>query len=100
MPAWWCVADDCTSRPGWDQSRNQHQPGKFLSACPEDHEPHVASICEPGPQLHSVCRALCILEDLKGPQANVLMFKNMSRGPQATEVLCLSFLQTLRSILT
>ena len=99
MPAWWCV-DDCTSRPGWDQSRNQHQPGKFLSACPEDHEPHVASICEPGPQLHSVCRALCILEDLKGPQANVLMFKNMSRGHQATEVLCLSFLQTLRSILT
>ena len=83
MPAWWCVVDDCTSRPGWDQSRNQHQPGKFLSVCPADPEPHGASICEPGPQLHSVCRALCILEHLKGPQAKVLMFKNMRRGQQA-----------------
>lgn len=39
-------------------------------------------MCEPGPQLHSVCRALCILEHLKGPQAKVLMFKNMRRGHQ------------------
>ena len=54
-----------------------------FSVCPADPEPHGASICEPGPQLHSVCRALCVLEHLKGPQAKVLMFKNMRRGQQA-----------------
>lgn len=83
MPAWWCVVDDCPSRPGWDQSRNQHQPGKISLSVLQTHRPHGASMCEPGPQLHSVCRALCILEHLKGPQAKVLMFKNMRRGQQA-----------------